>query len=100
MNKIVIALVSMRLFAAGSRGAAASGPVVIVELFTSEGCSCCPPAEEVQAELATPGAIANDVQIAPPAIHVDYWNNLGWVDPFSSAALMPAIRLRDSSKAS
>lgn len=55
------------------------GPVV-VELFTSQGCNACPPADALLAELA-----ARDDVIAL-AFHVDYWNYLGWADPFASAA--------------
>lgn len=58
-------------------------PVVVVELFTSEGCSSCPPADAVMAEFAKPDAV-DGVQIVPLAIHVDYWNRLGWADGFSS----------------
>ncbi len=59
--------------------AAAHGPV-IVELFTSQGCSSCPPADRVLAKLAEqPG-------VAPLAFHVDYWNELGWEDPYSASA--------------
>ncbi len=57
--------------------AAADGPVVI-ELFTSQGCSSCPPADEMMVELAQ-----RDDVIAL-AFHVDYWDYIGWVDVFGS----------------
>lgn len=62
---------------AAPRIATAAEPVV-VELFTSEGCSSCPPADEYLAE------IADDPQVIALSLHVDYWDYIGWKDRFAT----------------
>lgn len=80
----VTALAGGALFAAGSRrtGRAAAGgrSPVVVELFTSQGCSSCPPAD------AYLGRLAPRDDVVALGYHVDYWDYIGWPDPFADAA--------------
>ena len=58
-----------------------SGPTVtpVIELYTSEGCSSCPPADKWASSLKDSGAVVQ-------AFHVNYWDYIGWKDRFASAA--------------
>jgi hypothetical protein len=53
--------------------------VVVIELYTSQGCSSCPPADEFVAMLAA------NPRVLPLALHVDYWDYIGWADKFAQA---------------
>src|ERR1700736_1681258 len=79
-----ILLIAVTLTARAQDRVFESGPTRthLIELFTSQGCSSCPPAEAWLSKLKSePGLWKNFV---PLAFHVDYWDRLGWRDPFAS----------------
>lgn len=80
---------------AGMPCAAGSGATrtALLELYTSEGCSSCPPADQWLSSLPTQDIDARTV--VPLAFHVDYWDKLGWVDPFAQAAFTQRQRERN-----
>lgn len=64
--------------------------LAVVELYTSEGCSSCPPADEFLSRL---GSSKESAQIVPLAFHVDYWDYIGWKDPYAKAAYTSRQRI-------
>jgi hypothetical protein len=84
-NALLIALTAGCATASSSPAQVTGGAPVVIELFTSQGCSSCPPADQLVADLARAGQ-SHGRAVVPLAFHVDYWNDLGWNDPFSSPA--------------
>ena len=74
------ARLGLLLAASALPAAQAASPRVVAELFTSLGCSSCPPADAMAVRLG------NDPDVLVLSFHVTYWDDLGWKDPFSSAA--------------
>src|SRR5437588_10753522 len=91
---IVVVLASPALRLAGSplRSGQAPSTPVLVELFTSEGCSDCPPADVILEKLIATQPIAG-AEVIGLGQHVDYWDQQGWKDRFSSAALTNRQRI-------
>lgn len=78
---LALSLSALQTPVGASATASGSSRPVVVELFTSQGCSSCPPADRLLAALGAAG----EGSIIPLAFHVDSWNHIGWTDPFSSA---------------
>lgn len=82
---LVIAFLAARAFLRSTPSPVLSGPAkgfAVIELFTSEGCSSCPPADQLVARIQQ---AAKDEPVYILAFHVDYWDRLGWKDGFSDA---------------
>jgi len=89
MRNTVLLIVAGLLLSALSAARAANtcsarsgeSTTALLELYTSEGCSSCPPADQWLATLPKRGLVPQ--RVVPLALHVDYWNDLGWEDPYS-----------------
>ena len=77
MKKLLASILGLTLISAISGPARAADNVVLVELFTSQGCSSCPPADENLGQLAQMDGVLG------LSLHVDYWDYLGWRDTFA-----------------
>jgi len=75
------AMIAVALVTALTRTGHAQDAPVVVELFTSQGCSSCPPADAFLTDLAR-----QRHDVLPLAFHVTYWDSVGWKDPYSFAA--------------
>ena len=80
---LLLVLPAAPALAAGCKAESGEKTVALVELYTSEGCSSCPPADRWLSALAERG-FAPD-RVVPLALHVDYWDYIGWKDPFAKA---------------
>ncbi len=86
MNRRINAILAIALLSPSLSWAACdvkSGPktTALVELYTSEGCSSCPPADKRLSQL--PSRDYSLEQVVPISLHVDYWDDLGWKEPFA-----------------
>lgn len=78
ISAAILALATLSGELAEAQAAEDAAPPTVVELFTSQGCSSCPPADRLLAEMA------GEDNVVALAFHVNYWDRLGWPDPFAT----------------
>jgi hypothetical protein len=80
---LIISALLANAYAAEKHFSSGEGKVNLIELYTSEGCSSCPPAEKWMNSLKDDSRLWQ--HFVPVAFHVDYWDYIGWKDPFANA---------------
>ena len=83
LSVIISLLIAGSAFQSNFKSRASIQPVAVIELFTSQGCSSCPSADHLLAQTINE-AKKDGRKIFALSFHVDYWNRLGWADPFSA----------------
>ena len=89
----LIIVMSSTSFAGGCSATSKQNITPLLEIYTSEGCSSCPPAERWLSQLPSDKTLSD--RVVPLAFHVDYWDGLGWKDPFANPAFTSRQRYLD-----
>lgn len=85
--------ISTASFAGGCSAVSKTNLTPLLEVYTSEGCNSCPPADRWLSQLAVDKTLFN--KVTPLAFHVDYWDGLGWKDPFAKPVFTARQRYLD-----